>query len=101
MPVSRVPRMITLSKKIKEEKERREKGSSTTDAVKCSRVPIRDKLLVKGSYHKLQLNFVFAVFFKKFLKLNRAFAKNLNCGTFQKWQNLKKISRVSYDSIAL
>lgn len=40
--------MITLAKKIKEEKERREKGLSATEPAKGSRASIRDKLLTKG-----------------------------------------------------
>ena len=41
-------KMITLAKKIKEEKERKEKGIPATETAKGSRISIRDKLLTKG-----------------------------------------------------
>lgn len=40
--------MITLSKKIKEERDKKEKVKSTSGSPKISRISVRDKLLVKG-----------------------------------------------------
>ncbi|CAH3018758.1 unnamed protein product [Porites evermanni] len=39
--------MITLSKKIKEERDKKEKVKSTSGSPKISRISVRDKLLVK------------------------------------------------------
>lgn len=40
--------MITLAKKIKEEREKKEKGNNATDSPKSTRISVRDKLLTKG-----------------------------------------------------
>ena len=40
--------MITLAKKIKEEKEKKEKGTCSSESLKTSRISVRDKLLTKG-----------------------------------------------------
>jgi len=40
--------MITLAKKIKEEREKKQKGANATETSKSSRVSVRDKLLTKG-----------------------------------------------------
>ena len=40
--------MITLAKKIKEEKEKKEKGQGSFESPKGSRISVRDKLLTKG-----------------------------------------------------
>ena len=40
--------MITLSKKIKEERDKKEKVKSISGSPKISRISVRDKLLVKG-----------------------------------------------------
>ena len=44
--------MITLAKKIKEEREKKEKGNNATENPKSTRISVRDKLLTKG---KLQV----------------------------------------------
>lgn len=41
--------MITLSKKIKEEKEKKQKGVSGNESRKAQRISVRDALLVKGT----------------------------------------------------
>ena len=40
--------MITLAKKIKEERDKKEKGNHATGSTKGTRTSIRDKLLTKG-----------------------------------------------------
>ena len=40
--------MITLAKKIKEEREKKEKGNNATENPKSTRISVRDKLLTKG-----------------------------------------------------
>lgn len=40
--------MITLAKKIKEEREKKEKGPGSSESPKNTRISIRDKLLTKG-----------------------------------------------------
>ena len=40
--------MITLAKKIKEEREKKEKGNNATESPKSTRISVRDKLLTKG-----------------------------------------------------
>lgn len=40
--------MITLAKKIKEEREKKEKGNNATENPKPTRISVRDKLLTKG-----------------------------------------------------
>ena len=40
--------MITLAKKIKEERDKKEKGTRGTESPKSSRISVRDKLLTKG-----------------------------------------------------
>lgn len=45
--------MITLAKKIKEEREKKEKGNNATESPKSTRISVRDKLLTKG---KLPVN---------------------------------------------
>lgn len=40
--------MITLAKKIKEERDKKEKGNRVTESPKGSRISVRDKLLTKG-----------------------------------------------------
>jgi len=40
--------MITLAKKIKEEREKKEKGNNATENPKTTRISVRDKLLTKG-----------------------------------------------------
>ena len=40
--------MITLAKKIKEERNKKEKGTSATESPTSSRISVRDKLLTKG-----------------------------------------------------
>lgn len=47
--------MITLAKKIKEEREKKEKGSNATESPKSTRISVRDKLLTKGTYQCTQL----------------------------------------------
>lgn len=47
--------MITLAKKIKEEREKKEKGNNATESPKSTRISVRDKLLTKG---KLPVCFV-------------------------------------------
>lgn len=39
--------MITLAKKIKEEREKKEKGNNATESPKSTRISVRDKLLTK------------------------------------------------------
>ena len=41
--------MITLAKKIKEEREKKEKGNNATESPKSTRISVRDKLLTKGT----------------------------------------------------
>ena len=41
--------MITLAKKIKEEKEKKQRGLGNADTAKSSRISVRDKLLTQGS----------------------------------------------------
>lgn len=41
--------MITLAKKIKEEKEKKEKGILTANGLKGKRISVRDTLLTKGT----------------------------------------------------
>lgn len=41
--------MITLAKKIKEEREKKEKGNNATESSKSTRISVRDKLLTKGT----------------------------------------------------
>lgn len=43
--------MITLSKKIKEEKEKRQKGAGAHETRKVQRISVRDTLLVKGNVY--------------------------------------------------
>lgn len=45
--------MITLAKKIKEEREKKEKGNNAAESPKSTRISVRDKLLTKG---KLPVN---------------------------------------------
>lgn len=45
--------MITLAKKIKEERDKKEKGDHGTGNTKSGRTSIRDKLLTKGRIQKL------------------------------------------------
>ena len=40
--------MITLAKKIKEEREKKEKGNNASEVPKSTRISVRDKLLTKG-----------------------------------------------------
>lgn len=50
--------MITLSKKIKEEKEKKEKGLSPNESRKGQRISVRDALLIKGNHRVLLTDFV-------------------------------------------
>ena len=49
--------MITLAKKIKEEREKKEKGNNATENPKSTRISVRDKLLTKGNSYQ----FVYAI----------------------------------------
>ena len=44
--------MITLAKKIKEEREKKEKGNNASEGPKSSRISVRDKLLTKGKIYQ-------------------------------------------------
>lgn len=44
--------MITLAKKIKEEREKKEKGNNASEAPKSTRISVRDKLLTKGKIYQ-------------------------------------------------